>query len=207
LTANGFTALQAVSDCPSNPFSANRSGFNLGEAAALFLLTGAPDGIQLLGVGESTDAHHMSAPHPEGIGAEVAMRAALEDAALVPDRIAYLNLHGTGTPLNDAMESKAVARVFDSSPPSSSTKPVFGHTLGASGALELAVCWLMLQARSDDEMLLPPHCWDGVPDPEIPPLRLVGRGERVPAAKPVALMSNSFGFGGNNCTLIVGDPR
>jgi 3-oxoacyl-[acyl-carrier-protein] synthase-1 len=207
LTANGFVALQAVSDRPSLPFSANRSGFTLGEAAALFLVTGGASGIQLLGAGESTDAHHMSAPHPEGIGAEAAMRAALEDAGLEPGAIAYVNLHGTGTPLNDAMESRAVARVFGVPPPCSSTKPLFGHTLGASGALELAVCWLLLDHRRAGRLALPPHVWDGVPDPGLPPLPLVGRGQAVAAAAPAALMSNSFGFGGHNCVLIVGDPR
>src|SRR5690349_11920627 len=112
LTACGFTALEAISPIRSNPFSKNRRGLNLGEAAALFLLTRDESGIQLRGAGESSDHHHMSAPDPSGAGAERAMRAALADAGAKPEDVLYLNLHGTGTPLNDAMESKAVERTL-----------------------------------------------------------------------------------------------
>ena len=144
-----------------------------------------------------------NAPDPTGAGAEAAMRGALADAGLAPDAIAYLNLHGTGTPLNDAMEGQAVDRVFGASLPVSSTKPLVGHTLGAAGALEAAFCWLMLD-RCDGQVLeLPPHCWDGEQDPEIPPLHLVGKGESAPASGALRVMTNSFGFGGNNCTLIL----
>jgi len=204
LTANGFTALQAVDPGRSNPFSVNRRGLTLGEGAALFLLTRAAGGIQLLGAGEATDAHHMSAPDPEGAGAETAMRSALADAGVDGTDVAYLNLHGTGTPLNDAMEAGVVARVLGHDTPCSSTKPLVGHTLGASGALELAFCWLALGHWDGAELPLPPHCWDGVPDPALPRLHLVAAGEATRVRSRAVVMSNSFGFGGNNVSLVVG---
>jgi 3-oxoacyl-[acyl-carrier-protein] synthase-1 len=201
LTANGFSSLQVISDEITNPCSANRNGMTLGEGAAIFLVTRDEGGIRLLGIGESTEAHHMSAPDPEGGGAEQAMRDALKDAALDPAEIAYLNLHGTGTPLNDAMECAAIDRVFSDSPPCSSTKSLIGHILGGAGAAEAAFCWLILSERDSGNLDLIPHAFDGQPDPALPALRLVPReGLRVPAG-PV--MTNSFGFGGNNCTLIL----
>jgi 3-oxoacyl-[acyl-carrier-protein] synthase-1 len=204
LTTNGFSALQAICEGVTNPCSKNRSGLTLGEGAAMFLLTPEAGGIQLVGAGESSEAHHMSAPDPSGAGAEAAMRGALEDAGLAPDAIAYLNLHGTGTPLNDAMECQAVARVFGTELPVSSTKPLVGHTLGAAGALEAAFCWLMLERSERGALELPPHCFDGERDPEIPAVHLVGKGESVrPPGGVLRVMTNSFGFGGNNCTLVL----
>jgi 3-oxoacyl-[acyl-carrier-protein] synthase-1 len=200
LTANGFSALQVVSDRVTNPFSANRSGLTLGEGSVVFLVTRDRGGVRLLGVGESSEAHHMSAPDPAGEGAEKAMRAALRDAGLEPDAIAYLNLHGTGTSLNDAMECGAIARIFRDSPPCSSTKPLVGHTLGAAGAMEAGFCWLMLHAQRDGIMSLIPHAYDGVRDPELTSVALIEGAAQVPVG-PV--MTNSFGFGGNNCTLIL----
>ena len=207
LTANGFHALRALAKGVTNPMSRHRDGLTLGEGAALFLVTREASGIQLLGAGESNDAHHMSAPEPEGRGAEASMRAALEDAGLAADEVAYLNLHGTGTPQNDAMESAAVDRVLGRTVPCSSTKPLVGHTLGASGALEIAFCWMLLSRRDGERLTLPPHCWDGEVDPELPPLRLVAKATRVAAPQPATVMSNSFGFGGSNCALVVGDAR
>jgi 3-oxoacyl-[acyl-carrier-protein] synthase-1 len=204
LTASGFHSLQAVCEGITNPMSRNRDGLTLGEGAAFFLVTRDSGGIQLLGAGESSDAHHMSAPQPEGRGAESSMRAALLDARLPAEDIAYLNLHGTGTPHNDSMESAAIQRVFDTPTPSSSTKPLMGHTLGASGALEAAVCWLVLTHGDSQGLCLPPHRYDGQPDPALPPLTLVGEGERCSPGSRPALMTNSFGFGGSNCTLVVG---
>jgi 3-oxoacyl-[acyl-carrier-protein] synthase-1 len=203
LTSNGFGALQAICEGVTNPCSRNRAGLTLGEGAAVFLLLPEPGGIQLSGAGESSEAHHMSAPEPSGAGAEAAMRFALADAGLAPEAIAYLNLHGTGTPLNDAMECQAVARVFGTALPASSTKPLVGHTLGAAGALEAAFCWLMLERSTGGVLELPPHCWDGERDPEIPAVHLVGKGESVRTSGPLRLMTNSFGFGGNNCTLVL----
>ena len=203
LTAHGFSALQAVCEGVSNPCSRNRSGLTLGEGAALFLVLPEPGGVQLVGVGESSEAHHMSAPDPSGAGAEAAMREALVDAGLEPRDIAYLNLHGTGTPLNDRMEALAVDRVFGPQLPVSSTKPLVGHTLGAAGATEAAFCWLQLDRAESDAIALPPHCWDGERDPELPSLSLVKKGEVVGSPTPPRVMSNSFGFGGNNCTLVL----
>lgn len=207
MTANGFRALQALAADRTNPMSARRDGLNLGEGAALFLVTREPAPLLLLGSGEAMDAHHISAPHPEGVGAEAAMRAALEDARLAPEAIAYLNLHGTGTPQNDAMESRAVARVFSAPPPCSSTKPLTGHTLAAAGALEAAFCWLALARREGPRMALPPHLWDSARDPAFPALPLAARGSACAAPRPAAVMSTSFGFGGSNCALVLGDPR
>ncbi|HKC52666.1 MAG TPA: beta-ketoacyl-ACP synthase [Myxococcota bacterium] len=204
LTTNGFAALGALSARVTNPWSANRDGLTLGEASALFLVTAEPGGIQLLGVGDSSEAHHMSAPDPDGRGAETAMRDALADAGLAPEQIAYLNLHGTGTPQNDSMEAAAVARVLGGEIPCSSTKPLVGHTLGAAGAIEAAFCWLVLAERRGGELALPPHVWDGARDPALAPIRLAAKGERARAGAETFVMTNSFGFGGNNCTLILG---
>jgi 3-oxoacyl-[acyl-carrier-protein] synthase-1 len=207
LTANGFNELHALSAGHTQPMGHKRDGINIGEGAALFLVTREPGGVQLAGAGESSDAHHISAPDPSGLGAESCMRSALEDAGLAPEAIAYLNLHGTGTPLNDAMESAAVARVLGSATPCSSTKPLVGHTLGASAAIEAAFCWLMLANRSGDEILAPPHCYDGELDPALPPLALVKPGTRLRAGQSAALMSNSFAFGGSNCALLLAAER
>ncbi|MDH3518987.1 MAG: beta-ketoacyl-ACP synthase [Myxococcales bacterium] len=200
LTANGFSALQVVADGITNPCSANRAGLTLGEGSAIFLVMRGGRGVQLLGVGESSEAHHMSAPDPAGQGAEQAMSAALRDADMAASAIAYLNLHGTGTSLNDVMECAAIGRVFSALPPCSSTKSLVGHTLGAAGAMEAGFCWLMLQAICAGVMPLIPHAYDGVRDPELVPVSLVTPGQQCPAG-PV--MTNSFGFGGNNCTLVL----
>ena len=204
LTLNGFSALDAVSDERCNPFSANRHGINIGEAAALFVMSKHPadaHGIALLGAGASSDAHHISAPEPNGRGAAQAMHKALNRAGLHPANIGYLNLHGTATQHNDAMESHAVAQVFPLGVPCSSTKPMTGHTLGAAGALEAAFCWLSLTHGN----ALAPHLWDGQPDPTLPALHWVMPGQTLAASPQRCLMSNSFAFGGNNVSLIIGD--
>ncbi|WP_106478850.1 beta-ketoacyl-ACP synthase [Phytohalomonas tamaricis] len=196
LTVNGFASLEAVSDAPCQPCSANRRGINIGEAAALFIVTREPGGIQLTGYGESSDAHHISAPDPEGRGAAKAMRDALSMAKLPPDAIGYLNLHGTATEHNDVMEARAVHAVFtDSLPASSSTKSLTGHTLGAAGALEAAFCWLALEHG-----FLPRHVFDGNYDPALPPLPLVSKPHDGVVQRA---LSNSFAFGGNNIALLL----
>ena len=200
LTVSGFSALESVSRDICNPMSANRDGITLGEAAALMLMTREPGPVALLGVGESSDAYHISGPDPEGVGAELAMRQALADAGLSPGAVDYMNLHGTGTVQNDLMESHAVARVFGTSLPCSSTKPLVGHSLGAAGATELAFCWLLLS--SERHLPFPPHVWDGKRDPALAGLTLCG-AEDGPRPCRVAA-SNSFAFGGNNATLILG---
>jgi 3-oxoacyl-[acyl-carrier-protein] synthase-1 len=204
LTIFGFSALQAIADEVTNPCSVHRKGLTLGEGSALFLVTRESGGIQLLGVGESSEAHHMSAPDPSGAGAESAMRGALVDAGVGAEDILYVNLHGTGTPLNDAMECAAVWRVFGARTPCSSTKPLVGHTLGAAGAIEAGFCWLMLNAIEIGMLPLIPHCWDGARDPALAAIHLVAPGESAAAGTRPLVMSNSFGFGGNNCTLILG---
>ncbi|MNO30035.1 3-oxoacyl-[acyl-carrier-protein] synthase 2 [compost metagenome] len=208
LTLNGFNALEALSEQRCNPFSVNRKGINIGEAAALFLMTRerTREGpcIALLGAGASCDAHHISAPDPTGKGALQAMGKALDNAGLRPAQIDYLNLHGTATAHNDAMESLAVHTLFGAELPCSSSKPMTGHTLGAAGALEAAFCWLSL-SEHNPLGLLPPQLWDGLHDPQLAALNLVDRHHRLPVESPRRLMSNSFAFGGNNVSLILGD--
>jgi 3-oxoacyl-[acyl-carrier-protein] synthase I len=200
LTVNGFDALESLSANICNPFSANRNGINIGEGACVFLLTRMPAPIALLGCGESSDGYHMSAPDPQGRGAELAMRAALAAAGLGARDIGYLNLHGTATPKNDEMESRVVDRVLGREVPCSSTKPQIGHTLGAAGAQEAGLCWLLLSERNA-ERHLPRQIWDGEPDPALPAIDLVGEGRVFERA---TFMSNSFAFGGSNVSVIVG---
>lgn len=209
LTLNGFSALEAVSAERCNPFSANRQGINIGEGAALFLMTKElmtreQTSIALLGGGASSDAYHISAPQPQGLGAQQAMRKALAAAGVTAEQIDYLNLHGTATAHNDAMESLAVQALFPQGVPCSSTKPLTGHALGAAGALEAAFCWLSLSPYNSDN-LLPPHLWDGQAEDRLPHLQLVAQGTRLAHKPQRRLMSNSFAFGGNNLSLILGD--
>jgi 3-oxoacyl-[acyl-carrier-protein] synthase-1 len=205
MTVSGFSSLEAISRGRCNPFSRNRDGINIGEAAAAFLLTRDEAPVQLLGCGECSDAYHISAPHPDGKGAYQAMQLALDDAMLRPQEIGYVNLHGTGTPLNDVMEAKAIAALFGLSTPCSSTKSMVGHTLGAAGACEAAFTWLTLHPKFNPQNRLPPHLWDGVRDPAMPTIRLAEIGDRFNENDGrVAMLSNSFAFGGNNVVLAFG---
>ncbi|HET7370357.1 MAG TPA: beta-ketoacyl-[acyl-carrier-protein] synthase family protein [Gammaproteobacteria bacterium] len=199
LTLNGFNALESIAAERCNPFSANRDGINIGEGAAVFLMTREPGPVALLGVGESSDAYHISAPDPEGRGAETAMRMALADGGVEAAAVDYVNLHGTATVQNDLMESHAVERVLGRETPCSSTKPLVGHALGAAGATEAAFCWMLLTEPAAAP--LPPHVWDGAQDPALAPLRLVSSGETAHCA---ITLSNSFAFGGNNACLLLG---
>jgi 3-oxoacyl-[acyl-carrier-protein] synthase-1 len=199
-TVAGFAALDSVAEARCNPMSEGREGINIGEAAALFLMTREPGPVRLAGWGETSDAHHISAPEPNGTGALAAMRAALDRAGLAPSDIDYLNLHGTATPQNDAMESRAVEALFGLDLPCSSTKPLTGHTLGAAGALEAAIGWIHLCDNPDGR--LAPHWWDGRRDPALPAIRLAAPGERLGRA-PRHVLSNSFAFGGSNAALIL----
>jgi 3-oxoacyl-[acyl-carrier-protein] synthase I len=200
LTLNGFDALEALSPELCNPFSANRKGLNIGEGAAVFLMTRSPAAVRLYGIGESSDGYHMSAPDPEGRGAEVAIRAALAQAALAPSGVGYVNLHGTATQKNDEMESRVVARLFGAETPCGSTKSLIGHTLGAAGAQELGLCWLVLNAANERQRL-PTHLWDGIPDPQLPEINLVGRDNSWERG---VFISNSFAFGGSNTAVAIG---
>ena len=197
LTLNGFGSLDLLSPTLCNPFSRNRNGINIGEGAAVFLMSREKAPVRVAGIGETSDAHHMSTPDPEGTGAFNAMRRALEASGLAPEDIGYLNLHGTATELNDSMEAKAAFELLGRVP-CSSTKPLTGHTLGAAGSTELAFLWLALQEESG---ALPPHVWDGEADPELPPVNLVAVGTKAPEAR--AMMTNSFAFGGNNISVIL----
>ena len=197
-TVAGFSALESVSPQRCNPFSQHRNGINIGEGAALFLLTREPGPVQLAGWGESADAHHMSAPDPQGLGAIDALQQALQRAGWAAQEVDYVNLHGTATGHNDAMESQAVAQVLGTHVPASSTKPLTGHTLGASGAIEAALCWIVL--ADNPQQQLPAHWWDGVADPALPTLSLVKPGQRL-ADAPRRALSNSFAFGGSNAVL------
>lgn len=199
LTLNGFNGLEALSNTLCQPFSANRNGINIGEAAAFMLLSKSPghsgSSIALLGAGDSSDAHHISAPHPEGNGAEQAMKKALSDANLTPDDIGYINAHGTATLLNDSMESKAIHRIFGHHTQVSSTKPLTGHTLGAASAVEAAIAWHILRY----DLPLPIQLIENkAKDIQI---KLV---ENKQFLKQKAILSNSFAFGGNNISLIFG---
>ena len=196
LTLNGFDSLESLSGTLCQPFDNGRQGINIGEGAALFLLSRQPAPLALLGVGESSDAWHISAPHPDGVGAEAAMGMALAQAGLTPEQVGYINLHGTATRLNDAMESQAVYRLFGDRVPCSSTKPLTGHTLGAAGAIEAALACLLLERA----LPLPPQrVMTG--DPALAPIRLVSG--TTPLATP-RILSNSFAFGGNNVSLLFG---
>ena len=199
-TLYGFNSLGLISEQACRPFDAQRNGISIGEAAAFALLERAPenldaDAVLLLGIGESSDAYHMSSPHPDGLGARMAMQDALNMAGLQPSEIDYINLHGTATQSNDAAEGKAVSAVFGSGTPCSSTKGATGHTLGAAGGMEAVICALALQ-----NSLLPAGLNTQHLDPAQSLDYLLENRER-----PVArTLSNSFGFGGTNCSLIFG---
>jgi len=199
LTLQGFASLESTSAVRTNPMSRNRAGINIGEGAAVFLMTREPGPVRLAGAGESSDAHHISAPDPTGAGAEHALRAALADAGIDAGAIGYVNLHATATRKNDEMEAHLMARVFPHGVPTSGTKPLTGHTLGAAGATELGFAWLAL---TNDGITLPRHVWDGEADPALPALDLIEAPRRLGAGQYV--MSNSFAFGGSNASLVLG---
>ena len=200
MTVNGFSALDSTSNGLCQPSSATRDGINLGEAAALCVLRKDKGHIKLLGCGESSDAHHMSAPHPEGEGAISAMQQALTCAGLLPSDVDYINLHGTATKKNDAMEATAVNTLFGSDTPCSSVKGMIGHTLGAAGATEIGLCWLMMQ---DNNQQFIPHCWDHKKDAELAEIALTNIGQQ--SKNPIKYcLSNSFAFGGNNVSILIG---
>jgi 3-oxoacyl-[acyl-carrier-protein] synthase-1 len=201
-TVAGFAALGSVSVRRCNPLSRNRDGINIGEGAAIFLMTREPATVSLRGWGESSDGYHVSAPDPAGVGARRAMEQALSRAGVAASQIDYVNLHGTATVQNDAMEARLIHALFSDGVPVSSTKPFTGHTLGAAGAIEAGLCWLAMQ---DDNAAgkLPPHLWDGEYDPALPVLNLAEPGGSLGRHLRWTL-SNSFAFGGANATLVLG---
>ena len=184
----------------SRTFSLNRITAFGAICAALFLVTREPAAVRLSGYGECSDAYHLSAPAPDARGAIGAMRQALARAAIEAAELDYVNLHGTATLQNDAMESLAVSSVCGNSIPVSSTKPLTGHALGAAGAIEAAFGWLTLVDNPQGR--LPVHWWDGHADPKLPALRVVAPGAGL--GRPLRhLLSNSFAFGGSNATLLL----
>ena len=197
----GFNALQLVSREPCRPFDARRDGLSLGEAGGFALLErvdddAVPGELRLRGYGESSDAHHMSAPHPEGLGARLAMRDAMARAGVDPGDVGYLNLHGTATPANDSVEAQAVAALFPASLHAASSKGWTGHTLGAAGIVESVFALLALQHG-----VLPGTLNSDAPDPACGPQV---RFDNASAPGLRVAMNNSFGFGGNNCSLVFG---
>lgn len=200
----GFNSLGLVSTRRCLPFDARRDGLNLGEAGGYAILERIADGesapLRLCGYGESSDAHHMSTPHPEGLGARLAMADALARAGIAGDAIGYLNLHGTATPANDSVEATAVAALFPASLHASSTKGWTGHTLGAAGIVESVFALLTLERGLLPGMLGDDAGGDAQPDPACgPQIRFDNAERRIAHA-----MNNSFGFGGNNCSLVFG---
>lgn len=198
-TLYGFNSLQLLSDQPCRPYDAQRNGISIGEAAAFVLLTQGDlvsnARAKVLGVGESSDAHHMSSPHPEGLGAQMAMQAALDQAEIVPNDVGYLNLHGTATPSNDKAEGLAVARLMGQALPCSSTKGITGHTLGAAGALEVVIAALALQHQM---------AWGSPNTQSLDEAIKVNYLLHKQATPLHYVMSNSFGFGGSNCSVVLG---
>jgi 3-oxoacyl-[acyl-carrier-protein] synthase-1 len=201
-TLCGFNALQLLDEGPCRPFDARRAGLSIGEAAGFALLErpdqARADALHLLGVGESSDAHHMSAPHPEGVGAFLSMSRALAAAGLRREQIDYVNLHGTATLMGDSAEDRAITTLFGESTPCSSTKGHTGHTLGASGIVEAVVAALAIIHG-----FLPGSPHTATRDPAL-------RCHYVTSARPGAVsrvLSNSFGFGGSNASLIIGRPQ
>ncbi|MCM8540322.1 MAG: beta-ketoacyl-ACP synthase, partial [Lentisphaeraceae bacterium] len=198
LTLLGFDSLEVISENKCIPFSKNRDGINIGEAGALFLMTNQVAKLNLCGYGESSDAYHQSAPAPDGAGAQVAMEKALKSAEISPEKINYVNLHGTSTIQNDSMEAKAVNAVFKNGVAASSTKSLTGHTLGAAGAIEAAFSLLCIENNR-----VPVHHWDNEADENIADIKLIESSSANATVQRV--MSNSYAFGGNNCSLIFGD--
>ena len=194
---NGFNSMGVLSHERCLPFNKNRAGINIGEGGGLMILSKEKASLELLGVGESSDAYHVSSPEPSGAGAISAMKMALDDASLTTDDIGYVNLHGTATKLNDAMESKAMASLFKGKVPCSSTKYMTGHTLGAAGIVEAAIlCYLL---KHDLDLPVQDFSHDEIDD-TLDECGLIK--EKIKAKKKV-MMSNSFAFGGNNASIII----
>ena len=200
-TVHGFDALASVSSGLCKPFGEHRDGINLSEAAALFVVSKEEGAVQLQGIGATSDAYHFSAPDPTGSAVIKAMNIALEQAGKHAEEVDYINLHGTATPLNDAMESLAVNHVFGSDLAASSTKGMTGHALGAAAALELGMCWMLLSDDDKEGALIPNINGDKL-DNTLPPLNYVKQGQKL-GRMITTCQSNAFAFGGNNVSIVV----
>ncbi len=201
-TVHGFDALESVSNGLCKPFGLHRDGINLSEAVSLFVLSREPGPVELQGIGASSDAYHFSAPDPEAGAVINAMKMALNEAGKDSEEIDYINLHGTATPLNDAMESKAISAVFSEQQAISSSKGMTGHALGAAAALELGICWQLLNSDDDTGLLIPNINEDKL-DPGLPELNFVAKDQKL-GRKIQSCQSNSFAFGGNNVSIVIG---
>ncbi len=198
-TTLGFHGLGALSAAPCRPFAENRCGINLGEGGALVILSREESPVELAGCGVTSDAHHASAPHPEGLQASCAMEKALQEAHLTPGDIDFVSAHGTATPLNDAMEAKAVRRVLGSTARVASLKPYTGHTLAGAGALQAAFAWMLLTDNPEGRLFV--NQTGGMKDSTLAPIHLVETPEKL--GRPVnAVLGNAFAFGGSNAVLI-----
>lgn len=193
---NGFNALEALSHKITNPMSKNRDGINLGECAALFIMESGHDGVRVMGCGETSDAYHPTAPDPSGSGAIESMRNAMTDANITAPQVDYINMHGTGTIANDAMESLAIHNLFGDKILCASTKALTGHCLGAAGACSVALSWLMLNHN-----FIIPHIYDGQFASDCAPIRLATKNDKQEIR---TILCNAFAFGGSNSTIIIG---
>ena len=195
----GFDSLEVLSPKPSIPFSKKREGINIGEAAAIFLLEkDVPKGIEISGIGETTDVYHSTTPDPKAVEAVRAIKIALNKSQIDPQEVDYINLHGTGSISNDLMEANAVYQVFEDKVYASSTKPLTGHCLGAAASLETALCCKLLE---ENNTKVYPHIFDGVYDENLPKIRLAQKNCEVKQIK--TCLSLSFGFGGTNAAIIL----
>lgn len=197
LTVNGFHALSSVSAGQCAPFSRNRDGINIGEGGGLFVLSASPSDWAIDGGGETSDAYHVSSPDPTGAYAEQALRQALDQAGLSPADVDFVHMHGTGTELNDKAEADVMVRLFGPDMPAASTKGMTGHTLGAAGALQLAINLICMEHG-----FYPPHVYDGQRDETLAPVRLTTGDLKAPARLDRSICA-SYAFGGSNAALVV----
>ena len=196
----GFNSLEVLSNEPSIPFSKNRTGMNMGEASAIFIVeNNTAKGLKVMGIGESSDIYHSTTPDPSAKEAINAIQKALIEANISPNDIDYINAHGTGTIANDIMETNAINKIFSDKIPVSSTKPMTGHCLGAAAGIETALCCKLLD---NFDGRLYPHIYDGQYDESLPEINLVDNEKKY--SKCNICMCNSFGFGGTNAIMIIG---
>jgi 3-oxoacyl-[acyl-carrier-protein] synthase-1 len=196
----GFHSLEVLSEKPTIPFSKNRSGMNIGEACAVFIVEKDADkGIDIMSIAQSSDIYHSTTPDPKGEEAIHAIRNALKNANLKAEDIDYINAHGTGTGANDLMEANAIYEIFKDTVPVSSTKPLTGHCLGAAAGIETALCCKLLE-KFDGRLY--PNIYDGEYDTNLPKINIVNINQKYPECK--ICMCNSFGFGGTNAIMILG---
>lgn len=193
----GFDSLEILSKTQTNPFGKGRSGINIGEGVAAFVVEDSENGIEIAGIGETTDFYHSTTPNPEAIEAIEAIKIALKEANI--ETVDYINLHGTGTQANDLMEAKAISTIFGKKlPVASSTKPLTGHCLGAAASVETALCCKLLDSKKKRVF---PHIYSGEYDDEIPQINLADANTTV--EKLETILNTSFGFGGTNCAMIL----